>query len=254
MEISSREPSERLAWVTVQPPPGVEDVGVEVPVGPGVALVVGFVGDTDGLAPSEEVVLLDVEPEARTAAGDPRLAAELEGPAVVGFHHDLDAPFDLARRDDDRIDDAEGAEDARALGGGALGVRIALLEQQHRAQEILTADDVQGVGPAVEPGVGLGVGGVEDVEAVEGDGDDRQAVEGIVRGRAELRRENNGEHEKGDGSCSAGHRARRLRAASRSRTSSATWRMRFCSRDSLALAAFLPKPWNIWLTFNRSLR
>ena len=76
----------------VQPPAAAEDVGVEIRVGPSGALVVGLIRDTHRLAPSQQVVLLDVETETLTASGDTALPAEPERPPVVGLDHDFDSP------------------------------------------------------------------------------------------------------------------------------------------------------------------
>ena len=66
----------------------------------------------------------------------------------------------------------------RALSAArACGVRISLLEQQHRAQEVLSADDVDRVGPSIGHGRSPSLCGVKDVIPLEVNRDDREAIE-----------------------------------------------------------------------------
>jgi hypothetical protein len=225
----------------LRPPPAPHDVWVVVADGGLAAFHIAGVLELELLAQTQEVLFLELDAPVLATAGHAEAAADIEGPLVVSLHRDLDPAVDAPGRDQDRVDEAQRAQGAGALLGKLRRVRVSLLEQQHRPQKGLLADDVEGVRRAVEPLRGLRLRRVKDVEALEDDTNDRLAfdVAGLVRGNCgsgERQRSGGnqgGSHGGGEDpgrsdrsapapSAAPGQGPRRLRVASRSRTSSAT--------------------------------
>jgi len=132
-------------------PPRVEQGGVGEGIGPRRALVVRLPLDAHLAAPAEEVLVDECCTGARPAAEETDLPTDLQCPLVVGLHNDLDPSLDDARGDLDRVEEAQKAEKACALGRLPGRVRVAFGEQDHRTDKALASHDVEGVGGTVGP-------------------------------------------------------------------------------------------------------